>query len=158
MKEIFEEDISAYFDEKSLIEDEYYNTIKDMIKCKHCHNMLKDPMMCIKCQREYCRNCIGELGKEEHPCENSDFVKYKYHSAISFIGKLKYLCKNCKAEIKKEEIENHIKEGCVKNDTPSQLINEFYRKQNLRILKRDEKETLSNQKKNVNHISSKLPF
>ena len=156
MKENIEEDISAYFDEKSLIENEYYNTIKDMIKCKHCHNMLKDPMMCLKCLGAYCRNCIGELGKEEHPCENPEFNKNL--NAINIIIKLKYLCKNCKAEITKVDIENHLQKGCVRNENSTQLIKELYRKKTLRKLKRDEIETLSNQKKNVNHISSKLPF
>ena len=39
-----------YFTDDCLIEDEYYNGIKDLIKCKFCHKILKDPMMCNDCQ------------------------------------------------------------------------------------------------------------
>ena len=156
MKENIEEDISAYFDDKSLIEDDFYSAIKNLIKCKYCHNLLKEPMMCTKCQGAYCRNCIEELGNEEHACENPEYDKNL--NAISLIGQLKYLCKNCKAEIKKADIEKHIKEGCIRNEKSSQLINELYRKQTLRKLKKDEIKTLSDQNKNVNHISSKSSF
>ena len=58
MSEIITNDNSnEYFDDNSLVEDDYYYRIKDIIKCKSCDNIiLNDPMMCGKCYLTFCKN------------------------------------------------------------------------------------------------------
>ena len=58
MSEIITNDNSnEYFDDNSLVEDDYYYRIKDIITCKSCNNIiLNDPMMCNKCHLTLCKN------------------------------------------------------------------------------------------------------
>ena len=88
---------------------------------------------------------------ENHKCENPKYAKSK--QTIEILGKLKYLCKNCKKEIYQAYIEDHLKEGCIKNDKPIKLIDEIYRKKSLKKLNDDEIKKLPG--KNINHISGK---
>ena len=153
MEEKLEENPDIYFDDDCLIEDDYYRSIKDLIKCNFCHKILHEPMMCLDCQAAFCKNCKDELENINHKCEKPSYVQNK--SAISLIGQLKYLCKNCKSEIKEIDIENHLKEDCLKNENPSKLINAIYRKKALKKLNRQEIKSISEQNKKVNHISGK---
>ena len=153
MLEIQKEDITSYFDENSLIKDDYYNSIKNLIKCKYCNKILKEPMMCKECQLAICKNCIDNLNKDNHECENPVFTKNT--QAISLLGTLKYLCQNCKGEIKGDDIENHLKNGCIKNNNPTKLIDAIFRKKVLTKLDKEEIKKLSEQKDKVNHLSSK---
>ena len=153
MKENQKEDITSYFDENSLLEDDYYNNIKNLIKCKYCNKILKEPMMCRECLGTFCLNCIEELGKDNHKCESPVYIENT--NAKSLLGTLKYLCKNCKNEIKGKDIENHLKDGCKKNLNPSKLMDAIYRKEKLRKLSPGEIKKLSDENTKVNHISSK---
>ena len=154
MKEFQKEEV--YFDDKDLIEDEYYNGIKDLIKCNQCDKIIKEPMMCMKCQGNFCKSCTNQLIMEKHQCENPTYSENK--SAIILLQNLKYLCPNCKCEIKQINIEKHIKEGCNKLDNPTKLMDEIFRKKALRKIDQDEIRELSKQKKNINHITCKLYF
>lgn len=151
-----DEDSNAYFTDKNLIEDEYYLGIKDLVTCKLCHNILKEPMMCLECQKSFCKNCSEELTIDFHLCEKPNFIKNK--NVIEMIQKLKYLCNNCKQEVKEADIESHIKNGCIKNKNPTKLIDAIYRKKALKLLTPGEKNKLSDGNVKVNHISGKILF
>ena len=148
-----EEDSKSYFDEDNPIEDEYYKGIKNLIQCKYCNKIIKDPMMCKDCQGGFCNKCISELNKKNHKCKKPSYVKNI--SAISLLKNIKYLCNNCKNEIKQENIETHLKEGCVKNENPTKLMDEIFRKKTLQKLTQDEIKNLSEEKENVNHLTCK---
>ena len=62
---------------------------------------------------------------------------------------------NCKTEVKEIDIENHIKEGCLKNENPTKLINSIYRKKALKKLTQQEIKRITEENKKVNHISGK---
>ena len=146
--------VNSYFDEECIIKNEYYNNVLNLIKCKFCDHIFKEPMMCKICQETFCKNCTKKLKKiknEIHPCKNPSFVNNINLNAI--LGKIKYLCKNCKKEIYQADIEDHLKEGCIKNDKPIKLIDEIYRKKSLKKLNDDEIKKLPGKK--INHISGK---
>ena len=147
-------DINSYFDENSLIEDGYFNSIKSIITCQYCNKILKEPMMCQKCQGKFCKNCIEELGKDNHKCESPVYIENT--NAKELLGTLKYLCKNCKSEIKGKDIENHLKEGCIRNRKPTELMDAIYRKQSLKKLTKEEIKKLQNEKNKANIITGKL--
>ena len=154
MLEIEKGDINSYFDKNILIEDDHYNSIKSIIQCKYCNKILKEPMMCKECLGAFCKNCIDELGKNNHKCESPVYVENT--NAKALLGTLKYLCKNCKSEVKGSDIENHLKEGCEKNENPSKLMDCIFRKKSLTKLKQEEIKKLEDKKTNMYHISSKI--
>lgn len=148
------DDEEPYIDDNCLIENEYYNDVKEMIKCKYCDQILKDPMMCLTCQAPFCKNCTKNASKKNnkiHKCKKPKYVENK--TVTKTMGKLKYLCKNCNREILKADIEAHLKEGCAKNDNPTKLMDEIYRKKKLIKLNEDEIKKLHGKK--INHISGK---
>ena len=149
--------INLYFDEDCIIKNEYYNGVINLIKCKFCNNILKEPMMCKTCHESFCKICTKKMKKnknEIHPCKNPSYVNNI--NLKSIIGKIKYLCKNCKKEIKQEDIESHVKEGCIEKERPSKLMEYITRKNSLRKLSNDERRILDRKNKKINHISSKI--
>ena len=55
------DDSKDYLDENSLVEDDYYCHIKDMIKCKSCDKIILNVL--IRCNESFltfCKNCSEE--------------------------------------------------------------------------------------------------
>ena len=153
------DDSKDYFDEKSLVEDDYYCHIKDMIKCESCDKIiLNDPMRCNECYLSFCKNCSEKQNEEKHTCQNAT---YTINIAInSMIEKLVYLCNNCKREVQKKDIEDHLKKKCEKVQNPDKLIDRIFRKKESKKLIKlspDEIKKLPQDKK-INHISGKIIF
>ena len=150
------ENDDLYFDDNCIIEDDYYKCIKNLVTCKFCDKILKDPVMCTQCQEAYCKNCVKQLQNEneKHKCENPSYIKNL--NAISMLGKIKYLCKNCKNEIKQEDIEEHLNEGCIKHENPKKLIDTMFKKNCLQKLDRTQIKFLSVDNTKINHISGKI--
>ena len=146
-----ENETNKYFDEESLIEDDYYNSIKNMIVCKYCQKLFKEPMMCTECFITFCKKCTEEMGNECHECKAPKYVLNKQTKDL--LEKLKYLCKNCNKEIYKADIEGHLKERCAKNENPCKLMDEIYHKNKLIRLNEDEIKKLHGKK--INHITCK---
>ena len=71
---------------------------------------------------------------------------------------LTFLCRNCKEEIKYDDVESHLKSGCKTVLNPSTLFDFIYRK---KILKKLESAAVARIKKEgheINHISSKIKY
>ena len=129
MRENMDDDLYPYIDDDCLIEDEFYNDIKEMIECKLCQKLLKTPMMCNVCGSAFCNNCVKKMQKKKdksHKCKKAKYIENK--NVIKMMSKLKYLCRNCKNEVKKEDIENHLKQGCEKLENPTRLMDSIYKK------------------------------
>ena len=70
-----------FITDDDVIEDDSYNILKEMIKCKLCNNILKEPMVCEGCQNVYCKKCIDKWSNNEDDCPNdcispSDAISY----------------------------------------------------------------------------------
>ena len=144
-------DEDLFITDDCVIKDDTYNSIKDIILCKECQKILKEPMFCVNCQNNFCKNCI-----KNNCCENPNYVpsKDKRHT----LSILKFLCRNCYREIKYDDVESHLKAGCKKVEKPTKLIDLIYnqKRKKFRKLDNDEIKALSNQK--LNHLSSKNKF
>ena len=139
-----------------VIQDDVYSGIKDIIKCKICSKILKEPMLCRECQSVYCKACIDNIDNKHKicpKCENPEYVPSIDKSAI--LSMLKFLCKNCKKEIKYNDVESHLNKGCKKNLTENKLIEQIYKKKELKKLTPDEIEEVRNKGHKINHLSSK---
>ena len=145
-----------YIDDDCLIKDDYYNNIKETIKCEYCNQILKQPKKCKECMKSFCDKCTKNLqkkkDKKKHNCKKAKYADNI--NAIKIMSKLKYLCRNCKSEINKEDIENHLKEGCEENEHPSGFMDCIFRKKSLRKLNEEEIKTLNDKEKN--YISGKI--
>ena len=50
--------------------DEIYKIFKDSITCPLCINILINPVMCLVCQKTYCKRCIDNWSKNNKKCPN----------------------------------------------------------------------------------------
>ena len=102
-----------YFDEDSPIEDQLYLSLKDLLICPYCHKLLKNPFMCSKCQKNYCKKCLEEYSKMKKCPNDNKESEFKHSIMINeMLSKLKYKCKNCKKEIIQSDIKSHLEEKC----------------------------------------------
>lgn len=43
-----------------IVNTDFYNSIKDLVTCSICLNVLIDPLSCNKCETSYCKNCLSQ--------------------------------------------------------------------------------------------------
>ena len=102
-----------YFKDDSLVEDQLYISLKDLLICPYCHKLLKNPYMCSKCQKNYCKKCLEEYSNMKKCPNDNKESEFKHSIMINeMLSKLKYKCKNCKKEIFQSDIKSHLEENC----------------------------------------------
>ena len=102
-----------YFDEDSPIENQLYLSLKDLLICPYCQELIKDPFMCSKCQKNYCKKCLEEYSNMKKCPNDNKESEFKHSIMINeMLSKLKYKCKNCKKEIFQSDIKAHLEEKC----------------------------------------------
>ena len=146
-----------YINDDCIIEDENFLTFKPLIMCGLCNKILKKPKMCLKCQTNFCEKCIekwsDDFEKCPKNCENPDYQPNKDKLAI--LSMIKFKCKNCKREIKYNDVESHLKLGCGKKQEEDRLCNIIYKKKKLKKLTNDEIKAVKEKGKEINHLTSK---
>ena len=109
-----------YFNIYFLIENKYYNEIKDNIKCQYCFKLALEPFECLNCKKLYCKSCIEKT--EIHKCENAKYF-LNLEKMVFFLN-LEFFCKQCFATINYQNIDKHIINGCLKKGKFLKEINE----------------------------------
>jgi len=106
-------EIDEYFDENSPIENQLYLSLKNLLICPYCQELIKDPFMCSKCQKNYCKKCLEEYSNMKKCPNDNKESEFKHSIMINeMLSKLKYKCKNCKKEIFQSDIKAHLEEKC----------------------------------------------
>lgn len=85
-----------FINNDTIIKDNIYNNVKDLILCPICQNILIEPVMCMKCQKSFCKKCVDKLTDVKCPnnCEQPNFQKSISKNEI--LIQLKFKCKYCK--------------------------------------------------------------
>ena len=142
--------MEKYINLETLVKNELSESLKDLVICPLCSNILIDPYLCIKCQNVYCKKCIDDwLAKSNNcpnKCEDTNFQKSidKYN----ILSKLKFKCKKCENEFLYEEIIRHV-DKCIPNNNK---INTYTRIKNHKMKKLSKDEILQMRKKSVNPV------
>ena len=146
-----------YFDEDSPIEDQLYISLKDLLKCPYCNKLIKNPFMCNKCQKNYCKKCLEDFSNMKKCPNDNKESEFKHSIMINeMLSKLKYKCNNCKKEILQSDIKSHLETNCkhAEIEHKKTLSEEIHTEKKLIKLPKDEME-----KKNVdNSLTSKTYF
>ena len=146
-----------YFDEDSPIEDQLYISLKELLICPYCHKLIKNPFMCNKCQKNYCKKCLEDYSNmKKCPNDNKD-SEFKHSVMINeMLSKLKYKCKNCKKEILQSDIKSHLETNCkhAEIEHKKTLADEIHTEKKLIKLPKDEMKN----KKVDNLLTSKTYF
>ena len=102
-----------------VIQDEFFQSIKEEITCTICLDIKIDPMMCTKCQNSYCASCIKNWEKKSPLCPmKCESPSYTIARVVkNLICKLNFKCKNgCNEIIPFEKIKSHYDFECKKLD------------------------------------------
>ena len=149
---------NEFITDDCVIENEAYKSFKDLIKCIICNQILKDPIMCKECQKVFCKSCLDNWKNNSKKCPNK-CKKPKYvknidkHAMLSLIS---FRCKNCKEEIKYDNVQSHLSLGCEKNLVEDRLVDSIYIKKKLRKLSKKEITEIADKGIVTNHLSSKI--
>ena len=144
----------SFIDDDCIIKDEVFQGIQNLVICDICKKILKNPMMCNNCQKAFCKECIDKKGKcTTASCKVSEFVKNK--NALPVLKMVKYKCSNCKEEVKYEDVEKHLEDGCMHRENEIRLADTIYEKRTLKKLTPDEVGKAKSKNKVIYHLSSK---
>ena len=102
-----------------VIQDEFFQSIKEEITCTICLDIKIEPMMCTKCQNSYCASCIKNWEKKSPLCPmKCESPSYTIARVVkNLICKLNFKCKNgCNEIIPFEKIKSHYDFECKKLD------------------------------------------
>ena len=110
-------------EERLINNDKNIETIKNILKCKICKNILLNPYDCSKCGNTFCYKCINNLKQNNLPCPfNCKLFEITPSSfgLKKILNQLKFDCINkkngCNEAISYTEIENH------ENNCPYNLV------------------------------------
>ena len=146
-----------YFTDDCIIKDSLYISLKDLIICPLCCKLLKNPYMCCKCQKSYCKKCLEENSNLKI-CPNDKEETQFIHSVFAdgMLSNLKYKCKNCLKEVIQSDINAHLEENCehVEIERKKTLAEELKTKKQLIKLSSKEMEN----KTASNTFTSKINF
>ena len=98
-----------YVNKNTLIQDEISKLFISSIICTLCNNILIDPVMCMKCQKVYCKKCIDKWSEKNEKCpEGCDSPDFKNSLAKNdILSKLKFKCCKCEQGILYYDAEKH---------------------------------------------------
>ena len=148
---------NEYFTDDCIIKDSIYLSLKDLITCPLCQKILKNPYMCNKCQKSFCKKCLEENSNLKI-CPNDKEETQFIHSVFAdgMLSNLKYKCKNCLKEVIQSDINAHLEENCehVEIERKKTLAEELKTKKQLIKLSSKEMEN----KTASNTFTSKIYF
>ena len=123
-----------YFTDDCIIKDNLYLSLKELITCPLCQNVLKNPFLCIKCQKSYCKKCLEENSNLKI-CPDDGKESQFIHSVFAedMLSKLKYKCKNCLKEVIQSDINAHLEDNCenIEIERKKTLAEEIHTKKTL---------------------------
>ena len=150
-----------YFPKDSIIKDDIYILFKDSLTCAICSKILREPKMCMKCQKIFCKKCIDNYpnNKEKCPYNCNDPIYKDPATTIGILSKTQYECKNCGNIIFYGDIQSHLNSKCENKLKIEKNLNENKNKKNeekrLIKIKPEEVENLNNKGKKIDFIKSK---
>lgn len=110
--------LRKYINEKTVIKDEIYQQFETSICCVICTDIIIDPMMCMNCQAQYCKECIENWKKKAtqctNRCKNANYKKSLL--AQGLLSKLKFICIKCEKIIDYDDMKNHSLINCENED------------------------------------------
>ena len=116
--------MEEYINDYTIVEDEIYNLFKETVNCSLCLSILINPVICMKCQKVFCKKCVDDWSKKDDKCPNR-CVNPNYQKSIGkndILSKLKFKCKKCGNKAYYDDIKIHIDSNCTEKIIKQELI------------------------------------
>ena len=109
-------DLHDYIKEENIINDQkqFYESIKDLIYCLICQQIMIKPVRCKNCQHSFCRNCIEFwiYNKNYCPIKCQDPEFQKDITTSNLLSKLNFTCPECYQVVNYDRMEMHLLSKC----------------------------------------------
>ena len=108
---------SKYIPQSDLITKSLSSSDDSLIICSICTNILNVPMVCLKCNKRFCKGCLKTWLES---CETCPFRcgsrNFSYSEASEkILSNLKFICVNgCGESLSLKDITEHYKRNCPK--------------------------------------------
>ena len=144
--------MESYINKDTIIENDIYKLFQSSVTCPLCQNIYIKPIMCIKCQKVYCKRCIDNLNQNEKKCQSKcESPEFKNCIAKNdILTKLKFVCVGCNEEIGYDEAEKHHN-SCCPDKTSADMVDKNEGLTNMK-LKRLTSEEIEEFRKNGEEV------
>lgn len=109
--------MEKYVNLDTIIKDDFFNMFKDSVICPLCFNILIEPIICMKCQKVYCKMCIDNWSKKRVECPSNcnppDYQPCLVKKDILSI--LNFKCKGCGTQTNYYDAKKHHNICCSKD-------------------------------------------
>ena len=142
--------MEKYINQKTIVKNENYKLFHDNIFCSICKCIMIEPVMCLGCTNNNCKNCIESWKKKSNICPNrcENAIYKDVIEKNNLITKFTFTCINgCGTEIPFNDIKNHYNSNCLKNKKNKAS-------KSLKILTKDEVSKLKKNKE-LEYLESK---
>ena len=147
--------MEEYINTDTLVENDIPTLLKSSIICPLCDNILINPLMCMSCQKTYCKKCIDNSSDNntKYNCENPNYQKSISKNEI--LSKLKFICVGCEKEIGYDEAQKHHDSCCPGKTSKKVDSNKTPKKAKIRRLQSEEVEKLKKEGNEITYITGK---
>ena len=150
--------METYINNKTLIEDDINKILKSSATCQLCENILINPIMCMNCQKVYCKKCIDNPINEDKKC-SCDNPKYqKAISKIEILSKFKFICVGCGEGIPYDEAQKHHDFCCSFKTTENMDFGITKKEKRFKKLTNEEIKLLKSEGNEVSYMTSKKNY
>ena len=101
--------MESYINRDTIIANELSKVFIPFSLCPLCNNILIKPVMCMKCQKNYCKNCIDNWSEKNKKCPEG-CNEPNYQNSIGkndILSQLKFRCIGCGKDIFYDEAQKH---------------------------------------------------
>jgi hypothetical protein len=111
-----------FIDNSQIVNQDYYETVKDISTCIICTGVVVDPMQCTSCENCFCKGCINAWIKKSSTCPfKCAKSEYKEASRLvkNMMGKLVFKCpfEVCSSNVPYDELLQHDKKCSTIGET-----------------------------------------
>ena len=152
--------MEQYVNENTIIKNNTYELFQELIFCPICERLMIEPVICLGCQNNYCKNCIENWKKKDGSCPNKckDPIFKDVIGRNRLISRFSFKCiKGCGAEIPFDDINTHYNSNCLNNNsnTVNKIESPNNKQSKMKQLTKDETAKLR-ENKTIKHMSSKI--
>ena len=137
--------MEGYVNNDTLIENEVTKFLKAQLICPLCNNIFINPLMCMNCQKVYCKRCIDNSINKSKKCTCTNPNYQKCISKNDLLSQLKFICVGCEKEIKYDDAEKHHESCCPGKTSKKTNSTETLIETRIKRLKSEEMKNLKKQ-------------
>ena len=145
--------MEEYINNDTIIESDVFNFLKPQITCPLCNNIFIDPVMCMGCQKNYCKKCFDNPINKNKKCSCDCNPKYQESKAKNeLLSPIIFTCVGCGKEIRYDEAQKHH-DSCCPGKTSKIMDKSKFSK--IKILTSEEVRKLRKKGKKMKYITGK---